>query len=48
MIFEGVKALKHQVMKMLFPQIIPEVLHGVEFRRIGWKPHQANVIGNHK
>ena len=31
-IFEGINTVENSVVKFLFPQIVPDVLHWVEFR----------------
>jgi hypothetical protein len=43
-IFEGINTVENSVMKLLFPQIIPDMLHGIEFRRIWQQPEQADII----
>ena len=47
-IFEGINTVKNSVMKFLFPQIIPDMLHGVELWRIWWKAEQADIIRDHE
>jgi hypothetical protein len=48
MIFERINTVKNSVVKFLFPQIIPDMLHGVELRRIWRKPKQADIIRDHE
>ena len=48
MIFERINTVENSVVKFLFPQIVPDMLHGVEFRRIWWKAEQADIIRDHE
>jgi len=43
MIFERMNAVENSVVKFLFPQIIPDMLYGVELRRIWRKPEQTDI-----
>ena len=47
-IFEGINTVENSVVKFLFPQIIPDMLHGVELRRIWRKTEQAEIIRDHE
>jgi len=48
MIFQSLKTVEDPVMEPLFPKLIPEVLHRVEFRRIGRKGQEPHVFRNHQ
>ena len=43
-IFEGIKTVENSVVKFLFPQIVPDVLHRVKLRRIWRKAEQSYII----
>ena len=47
-IFEGINTVENAVVKFLFPQIVPDMLHGVELRRIWQKTEQADIIWDHE
>jgi len=47
-IFEGINTVENPVVKFLFPQIIPDMLHGVELRRIWRKAEQADIIRDYE
>ena len=47
-IFEGINTVENSVVKFLFPQIVPDMLHGVELRRIWRKAEQAEIIRDHE
>ncbi len=47
-IFKGINTVENPVVKFLFPQIIPDMLHGVELRRIWRKAEQADIIRDHE
>jgi hypothetical protein len=48
MIFQSLKTVEDPVMEPLFPKLIPEVLHRVEFRRMGRKGQEPHVFRNHQ
>jgi len=43
-ILEGINTVENSVVKFLFPQIVPDMLHGVELRRIWRKAEQFSGI----
>ena len=45
-IFEGINTVENAVVKFLFPQIVPDMLHGVELRGIWRKPEHVDIIGD--
>jgi len=47
-IFDGINTVENSVVKFLFPQIVPDMLHGIELRRIWRKAEQAEIIRNHE
>jgi hypothetical protein len=46
MVFQRIDAVKYAVVERLFPEVVPEMLHGIEFRRVGRKGDKSHVAGN--
>ena len=40
-VFQRPQTVKDPVVKILLPQLVPEVLLRIQFRRIGWQKEQA-------
>lgn len=45
-IFHCGKRRKEAVVEVLLAQLVPDVLNGIEFRRIRGEDHEAEVVGN--
>jgi hypothetical protein len=45
MVFEGMDAVEHEVVNMLFSSFVPEMFLRVQLGRIRWKEQQTQIVG---